>query len=198
MSNDDFYQSDAWRSLTKKVYKRYGRQCQATGLKEKDGITLSIDHIKPRARYPKLALSMSNLQVLELGLNKTKGLREWDFRPRRWRLYYKFKKLILCLLLVASIVLLFQGELLTEIQAGQSSDQENSLNPIDEAARYLERSRLDFCLSDFVLSYAEPPIWLSQLCEMPSQDQSAPDSLEQTQQRVYGQAFPNTEKTLVL
>ena len=92
----DFYQSKEWVALKKKVYKRYGRRCMATQWTEKDGITLSIDHIKPRLKYPRLALSMSNMQVLELGLNKTKSDRIIsDFRPLRWRLYYKSKWLLL-------------------------------------------------------------------------------------------------------
>ena len=86
---NDFYQSKEWAALKKKVYARYGRVCMATGLKESDGVTLSIDHIVPRSKAPKLALKLSNMQVLELGLNKTKGARiVKDWRPRRWRFYY--------------------------------------------------------------------------------------------------------------
>ena len=52
-------------------------------------LELSIDHIKPRSKYPHLALRLSNVQVLELGLNKTKGARiVKDWRPLKWKAYY--------------------------------------------------------------------------------------------------------------
>jgi len=86
---DNFYSSPEWSALKKKAYKRYGRKCAATGLTEKDGITLSVDHVLPRSKAPHLALKLSNVQVLELGLNKTKSNRaNWDFRPVHWRLWY--------------------------------------------------------------------------------------------------------------
>lgn len=94
MKKTDFYQSKEWAELKRKAYKRYGRQCMATGLTEKDGITLSVDHIKPRSKAPHLALKLSNVQVLELGLNKTKSNRaNWDFRPWQWKLYYRIIKM---------------------------------------------------------------------------------------------------------
>jgi len=97
----DFYSSPEWSALKKKAYKRYGRRCQATGLTEKDGITLSVDHVKSRSKWPHLALKLSNVQILELGLNKTKSNRaNWDWRPLHWRIYYQaikwFKRLIMC------------------------------------------------------------------------------------------------------
>jgi len=87
----DFYSSPEWSALKKKAYKRYGRRCQATGLTEKDGITLSVDHVKSRSKWPHLALKLSNVQILELGLNKTKSNRaNWDWRPLHWRAWYGF------------------------------------------------------------------------------------------------------------
>lgn len=106
----DFYSSAEWSALKKKAYKRYGRRCQATGLTEKDGITLSVDHVKSRSKWPHLALKLSNVQILELGLNKTKSNRaNWDWRPLHWRAYYqavKWVKRLLVALLAVSLALL--------------------------------------------------------------------------------------------
>jgi hypothetical protein len=100
----DFYQSKEWAALKKKVYARYGRSCMATGLTEKDGITLSVDHVKPRSKHPHLALKLSNMQVLELGLNKTKGARiVKDWRPLRWKAYYIVIRVIKLLCIPAII-----------------------------------------------------------------------------------------------
>ena len=108
---DNFYNSQQWRELKRKAFKRYGRKCQATGLTEKDGIVLSVDHIKPRSKRPDLALKLSNVQILELGLNKTKGARiVKDWRPLKWRVYYGFllfvKRLVYALLTIGLSVIL--------------------------------------------------------------------------------------------
>ncbi len=105
---DEFYASKEWAALKKRVYNRYGRRCMATGLTEKDGITLSVDKIYPRSKYPGLALKMSNMQVMMLQINQVKGDRIIkDFRPFRWKLYYwiidKTKLVLLALLIVAGL-----------------------------------------------------------------------------------------------
>ena len=41
-----------------------------------DGIKLNVDHIKPRKKYPKLALDVDNLQVLCNECNHGKGNRD--------------------------------------------------------------------------------------------------------------------------
>lgn len=73
--SDPFYQSDAWRGLRYRVLVQRGRRCQlcgATGLERQ----YHVDHIKPRSKYPHLALSMENLQVLCQDCNLGKGA--WD------------------------------------------------------------------------------------------------------------------------
>jgi len=103
----EFYSSKEWRKLKERAYKRYGRKCMATGLTEKDGITLSVDKIIPRSKAPHLALKLSNVQVLELGLNKTKSNRaNWDFRPLRWKFYYFSIRWIKRLLVALSVGIL--------------------------------------------------------------------------------------------
>lgn len=87
----DFYSSHEWIALKKKAYKRYGRVCMVTGWTDKDGVTLSVDHIYPRHKYPKLALKLSNVQIMVMKINGIKSDRIiTDFRPLKWKAYYGF------------------------------------------------------------------------------------------------------------
>ena len=64
ITKDSFYESLEWKKLRYKVLKSYGGQCQCCGAKRADGAILHVDHIKPRSKFPELALTDSNLQVL--------------------------------------------------------------------------------------------------------------------------------------
>lgn len=62
---DIFYSSWAWKDLRYKAIKLHGRKCQCCGWTPSDGNgRIVVDHIKPRRKYPKLELELSNLQVL--------------------------------------------------------------------------------------------------------------------------------------
>lgn len=181
MNDDDFYRSDAWRALTKRVYKRYGKKCHATGLTEADGFTMSVDHIKPRSLYPHLELKMSNMQVLTLGLNKEKGTKHsprLDFRPLRWKLYYRLKPIVALLVIVLFVASLF---VLSEVDTQKA-----------------ESLRLDFCVSDFVINNPDLTSWLGDFCSSDHIDAPPPDSSNKNQQHVYGQVSLNRTKTLIL
>jgi len=184
MTEEDFYQSDAWRKAKKKAYKRYGKRCMATGLTPNDGITLSVDKIKPRAEFPHLALDISNHQIIELGLNKTKGTRygsQWNFLPLKWRIYYKLKKLLKTLIIAALVFLA-----LAVIQATHPENaanplsflQESSSIPLNEAVDSLDltRLKLEFCLTDTVINQPQLAKYLSQFCKLPEPAESQPDS----------------------
>ena len=60
----DFYRSQVWRSLRIEVLAESSRRCLLCGNSPDNGITLHVDHIKPRSLFPELALDKSNLQVL--------------------------------------------------------------------------------------------------------------------------------------
>lgn len=62
--NDGFYESREWRELRYKALVLHGATCQCCGTSRKDGARLHVDHIKPRSKFPKLQLDLSNLQVL--------------------------------------------------------------------------------------------------------------------------------------
>lgn len=81
--NSDFYFSSEWLKLRMVAIKKYGNSCNCCGAKKdkNKGIILHVDHIKPRSKFPKLQLELSNLQVLCNLCNVGKGA--WDYT--KWR-----------------------------------------------------------------------------------------------------------------
>lgn len=73
---DDFLSTYEWRVLRMKVIKKYGAKCQCCGASPETGAVINVDHIKPRKRFPNLALDESNLQVLCDACNQGKS--NWD------------------------------------------------------------------------------------------------------------------------
>lgn len=82
IQKDDFLESYEWRRLRYSAILLHGRKCMACGRTPDDGITIHVDHIKPRRKYPELALVLLNLQVLCHECNHGKGnWDETDWRP---------------------------------------------------------------------------------------------------------------------
>ena len=78
----DFYLTDAWRAVRYDALRLHGGACQCCGARPVAGHPLHVDHIKPRSRFPELALVVTNLQVLCEDCNLGKGARdETDWRP---------------------------------------------------------------------------------------------------------------------
>lgn len=74
----NFFSSPAWLSLRYDVLRKHGRNCMLCGILARPP---HIDHIKPRSKFPELALDINNLQVLCHDCNMGKGNRdETDFR----------------------------------------------------------------------------------------------------------------------
>ena len=61
---DSFYSSNEWRTLRYKVLSAGNGKCECCGATAKSGAVLHVDHIKPKSKYPELALEFSNLQLL--------------------------------------------------------------------------------------------------------------------------------------
>ena len=76
----EFYRSIEWKRLRYDALVKYGNRCQCCGASPKDGVRLNVDHIKPRRKFPSLALDIANLQVLCAGCNAGKGNRDEDWR----------------------------------------------------------------------------------------------------------------------
>jgi len=72
-----FYSSPEWVRLREQVIKEEGRVCAQCGRLIKDDNDVTVDHIRPRTKYPHLALSRENLHVLCRRCNSRKKDREW-------------------------------------------------------------------------------------------------------------------------
>lgn len=71
-----FLNTFEWKQLRYKAIKKHGAKCQLCGATPNDGARINVDHIKPRKKYPELALDINNLQVLCGTCNHGKG--NWD------------------------------------------------------------------------------------------------------------------------
>lgn len=69
----DFYSSDAWRVVRYQALRRSRGVCECCGAGPEPGRPLHVDHVRPRSRWPDLALTLSNLQVLCADCNLGKG-----------------------------------------------------------------------------------------------------------------------------
>jgi hypothetical protein len=63
-SSEDFYKSRAWLSVRYAALIRADGRCDCCGASRNNGVTLHVDHIKPRSKFPALELDLENLQVL--------------------------------------------------------------------------------------------------------------------------------------
>lgn len=78
----DFLRTRAWRQLRYKVLRKFGARCQCCGLTAAQGAEIHVDHIRPRSKYPELALTADNLQVLCADCNIGKSnVDQTDWRP---------------------------------------------------------------------------------------------------------------------
>lgn len=75
-TSPEFLESFAWRRLRLEALKLHGAACQCCGASAKTGAVMNVDHIKPRKKFPHLALDLDNLQVLCAACNHGKG--NWD------------------------------------------------------------------------------------------------------------------------
>ena len=77
----NFYNSRSWQDIRHKALALSDGCCCLCGRsKRDDGIKLHVDHIKPRSKFPHLALSLSNLQVLceDCNMGKSnRSCRDW-------------------------------------------------------------------------------------------------------------------------
>ena len=80
---ENFYETWAWKDIRYQAIKKHGRRCMNCGQSpSKDNkVVIHVDHIKPVRKYPELALSIDNLQILCEDCNQGKGFwDETDFR----------------------------------------------------------------------------------------------------------------------
>lgn len=68
-----FYNSAEWRLIREQVIQERKHVCQKCGHQIKSDYDLTVDHIKPRSKFPELALDKSNLQIMCRRCNSAKG-----------------------------------------------------------------------------------------------------------------------------
>ena len=71
-----FYSSPEWNLIRKQVIKAKGRVCSECGNPIANSYDVTVDHIRPRSKYPELALDKDNLRVLCRSCNSSKGDRD--------------------------------------------------------------------------------------------------------------------------
>lgn len=82
--SNKFYKSEAWYALRYRVLVVNDGCCELCGRSKHEGVILHVDHIKPRSKYPELALSINNMQVLCAACNYGKSNKdETDWRSPR-------------------------------------------------------------------------------------------------------------------
>lgn len=80
VNSPEFLTSFEWRRVRFLALQRYGQRCQCCGASPSDGAVLNVDHVKPRRKYPHLALDINNLQILCGDCNHGKANMTVDFR----------------------------------------------------------------------------------------------------------------------
>ena len=76
VTTDAFLSTYEWRKVRMEALKKYGPRCQCCGATPATGAVMNVDHIKPRKKWPSLALDVNNLQILCHECNHGKG--NWD------------------------------------------------------------------------------------------------------------------------
>lgn len=92
---ESFLKSFEWKKLRYEILSKSDGRCQLCGRSAADGALLNVDHIKPRSKYPELALDPANLQVLCAMCNHGKyNLDETDWRREQTRLSSQDEEII--------------------------------------------------------------------------------------------------------
>lgn len=80
----DFWKTEAWAKARWIAFERAKGRCSVCGKSAADGVRMNVDHIKPRMKYPHLALDQRNLAVLCGQCNWGKGHRDrWNYKESR-------------------------------------------------------------------------------------------------------------------
>jgi hypothetical protein len=75
-----FYSSPEWTVIRRQVIEEEGRVCAECRKRIKNDIDLTVDHKRPRSKYPDLSLDRENLRILCRSCNSKKGARLLDWQ----------------------------------------------------------------------------------------------------------------------
>lgn len=79
-----FYQAREWLHVRYLAILRSDGCCEACGRGKRHKVSLHVDHVKPRSKYPELALELNNLQVLCADCNLGKSnIDQTDWRTKK-------------------------------------------------------------------------------------------------------------------
>ena len=84
-TDKQFYRSKGWMTVRYQALVNCGASCQCCGGTASDGLKIHVDHIKPRSKFPELALDLDNLQVMCECCNGGKD--NWD--DTNWRNHFE-------------------------------------------------------------------------------------------------------------
>ena len=73
LTRERFYSDSRWIALRKQVIREEGTKCAECRIQIRNTQDITVDHVRPRSKYPELALERSNLQVLCRSCNSAKG-----------------------------------------------------------------------------------------------------------------------------
>ena len=76
LQSSAFIHSREWKRLRYRTLAKRGVTCECCGAGPNSAGVIVVDHIKPRKKFPELALAPDNLQVLCTECNLGKG--SWD------------------------------------------------------------------------------------------------------------------------
>jgi 5-methylcytosine-specific restriction endonuclease McrA len=79
----EFYDTREWKQLRWKVLIASDGRCSMCGRNKGDGVTLHVDHVRPRSRFPRLELEQTNLLVMCADCNLGKGREIWKPEARK-------------------------------------------------------------------------------------------------------------------
>lgn len=85
-ASSGFYSSWEWQQVRYEAFRIHGRQCMCCGFTPYPGCKqyLCVDHIKPRSKFPKLALNVANTQILCNSCNRGKSNIYQDDWRKEW------------------------------------------------------------------------------------------------------------------
>jgi len=73
-----FYSSPEWKCLRAEVLREGDHICSSCGCEIVRSRDLTVDHIRPRSKFPELALDKSNLQIMCRSCNSAKGANYYE------------------------------------------------------------------------------------------------------------------------
>src|SRR5687767_9761214 len=73
IASREFLHSREWKRARYEALRANNGRCELCGRGKHDGVTLNVDHVKPRSIFPQLALNVYNLQVLDSDCNAGKS-----------------------------------------------------------------------------------------------------------------------------